>query len=183
MEHNDNYIFSSQLALPYLESDEKVIEKIFKVLQSRFNLTPHSRQRLIDLGAGDGTVIIHAAVNYDIESIGVEIKPSLVEDLRDRIEKIKKNQKELETRLQKIKVIQGDLFQQSLEAFNFVYIFSLPTMQRFLNHVFQTAQKGTIFISYKYPLEDFSYLELKHHFKVKIGENSVSTYFYEKTEG
>jgi len=183
MEHNDNYIFNSQLALPYLESEEKVIEKIFKVLQNRFNLKIHSRQRLIDLGAGDGSVIIYSAVKYDIESTGVEIKPSLVRDLRERIRTIRKSQEQLEARLKKIRIIQGDLFQQSLEGFDYVYIFSLPTMQRFLNHVFQTAEKGTIFISYKYPLEDFSYLELKHHFSVKVEKREIFSYFYEKTEG
>jgi 16S rRNA G527 N7-methylase RsmG len=180
MEHNDNYIFNSQLALPYLESDEKVVGKIFKTLSDGFNLIPHSQQRFIDLGAGDGTVIIHCALNYDIVSVGVEIKPSLIEDLRARIERIKTAKKGLNSRLRKIKVIQGDIFQQDLGTYDFVYIFSLPTMQRFLNHVFQTAKKGTIFVSYKYPLDEFSYLEEKHQINTEIKDKEISAYFYKK---
>lgn len=180
MEHNNNYIFNSQLALPYLESDERVIERIFKVLNNQFDLKPHSNQKFIDLGAGDGTVVIHCAIHYDIVSVGVEIKPSLIEDLRGRIESIKKKEKDLRSRLEKIKIIQGDLFQQTLESFDFVYIFSLPTMQRFLNHVFQTAKKGTIFISYKYPLEDFKYLKQEYQLNTEIDGKEVSAYYYRK---
>lgn len=182
MEYDNNYIFNSQLALPYLESDERMIEQIFTILNNKFELKPHSSQKFIDLGAGDGTVIIHSALHYDIVSVGVEIKESLIEDLKARIECIKKKEKEFRSRLEKIKVIQGDLFQQTLESFDFVYIFSLPTMQRFLNHVFQTAGKGTIFVSYKYPLEDFPYLSEEHQFTTEINDKENSAYFYRKKE-
>ncbi len=181
MEKENIYIFNSQLALPYLESEESVIEQIFKVLQNRFNLTPSSSQRFIDLGAGDGTVIIHCALNYDIHSVGIEIKQSLIEEVKARIKCLKKEKKENLIQLNKIKITKGDLFQQSLESFDFVYIFSLPTMQRFLNHIFQTAKKGTMFISYKYPLESFPYIKRKHIIDVNIREKKISAYFYRKT--
>lgn len=180
MEKNNNYIFYSELALPYLESNEKVIEKIFKNLQNKFNLVSNSNQRFIDLGAGDGTVIIHSALRYNIESVGIEIKPSLINECNNRIDLLKENSNELQSRLQKVKMIQGDLFQQTLESFDFVYIFSLPTMQRFLNHVFRTARKGAIFISYKYPLEDFPYLNQKDKMEIRIKDKNVCVYFYNK---
>ena len=53
--------FHSQLDLPFLETDTKFIKEIFQTLEQKFGLESNSNQKFIDLGAGNGTVVIYAA--------------------------------------------------------------------------------------------------------------------------
>jgi 16S rRNA G966 N2-methylase RsmD len=179
-EKNFYYDISSQSAFPFLESNEKVLEKIFKVLEKKFHLKAHSDQQLIDLGSGNGSVILYCSLNYDIKSFGIEINSNLVIETEKRIERLKHQNKALTKRLEKITLIRGDLFNISLDRFDFIYIFSLPTMQKYLNHIFCTAKKNSILISYKYPLENFPYLKEVHILKIKINKKKILTYFYWK---
>ena len=179
-EENFYYNISSQIVFPFLESNEKILEKIFKVLEKKFNLKAHSDQSLIDLGSGNGSVIIYCSLNYNIKSLGIEINSNLVKETENRIKTLKHQSKALTKSLEKIILIRGDLFNMSLEPFDFIYIFSLPTMQKYLNHVFLTAKKNSILISYKYPLEDFPYLKQLHILKIKINKKKIFTYFYRK---
>ncbi|TXT64370.1 MAG: hypothetical protein BAJALOKI3v1_220034 [Promethearchaeota archaeon] len=178
MKKEDFYSFNSQLSLPFLESDDSVFDRIFLILEERFNLREGSEQRFIDLGAGNGSIVIYCALNYNILSKGIEINPHLIEEAKERIEKLKKQQKYVPERYLKIEMERGDLFEVNLAKYKFIYIFSLPTMQKYLKHVFRTAKTGAIFISYKYPLENFEYLREAHQIKISKTQNDIHIYFY-----
>lgn len=47
----------------------------------------------------------------------------------------------------------GDLYTARLEAYDFIYIFAFPDIQRFLPHVLRTAREGAIVIAYKHPMD------------------------------
>jgi 16S rRNA G966 N2-methylase RsmD len=162
----------SQLALPYLSSHEGVLEGIFNILESKFQLKRKSKQTFIDLGSGNGSVVIYSGINYRIKSIGIEINKNLIKEAKDLIKKLNWRERRC------FKIVHGDLFQQNLETFDFIYIFSLPSMQKFLEHVFRTAKEGALFISYKYPLTNMDKL-LNFAHKLKI--ENVDVFFYVKS--
>ncbi len=56
---------------------------------------------LVDLGCGEGNVIITAAEEFGARAVGIEIDPALVERARRRVK---------ELGLEQVQVIQGDLF-------------------------------------------------------------------------
>ncbi|MFO7796892.1 MAG: hypothetical protein R6W84_12155 [Promethearchaeia archaeon] len=180
MNRDNIYSFHSQLALPFLESDEKTLDHIFSILEQKFQLTTGSSQRFIDLGSGNGQVVIYCALNYNIHSKGIEINSHLVEESEERIEELKKENRYDKKRFKLIHIKEGDLFDQNLGGYDFIYIFSLPTMQKYLNHVFITAKKGVIFISYKYPLANFAFLEILYTTNIKIKKDEILIYFYKK---
>lgn len=183
MKLGKNYIIHSELALPYLETPEDDIKVIFKTLETRFELKRDSKQKLIDLGSGDGRIVIYAGLNYGILSIGYEINPVLVKEALEQKKLLKKEKKYKNKYLRKIKLKKGDLFTLNLKKYNFVYIYSLPTMQKFLHHVFKTAKRETIFISYKYPLNQFErYLRLDYKLKHQGDDQENYTYFYKMME-
>jgi cyclopropane fatty-acyl-phospholipid synthase-like methyltransferase len=66
--------FISQLSLPYLGTLPEVIPSIFDTLTERFNLKCDSSQKLIDLGSGNGRIIIYSVINYGIKSVGITVK-------------------------------------------------------------------------------------------------------------
>ena len=119
---------------------------------------------------------MHSALNYNIESFGIEINPTIVEESKSRIkDKFKKSI------IKNIKIELGDFYQKNLKKFDFIYIYSLPTMQKYLKHVFFTAKKGAIIISHKYPLVGLnSFLKLEYEIKQKKGNEEFTTYFYSR---
>jgi len=180
MKIKKNYRICSLLDLPFLESKRNHIEQIFQILEQRFNLKRNSKQRLLDLGSGDGRIIIHAGLNYGILSVGYEINPDLIKEATQQIKLLKKQKVHKRNNFRKIKIKMGDLFEQNIKKFDFIYIYSLPTMQKFLNHVFNTAKSDAVFISYKYPLKNFeSYLKLDFVLKDNKNNQDIS-YFYRK---
>jgi len=173
--------FLSQLQLPFLETPLVLLEEIFHILQVKFGLARNSNQKLVDLGAGNGQIIIYSALNYGINSFGIEINENLIIEAKEKIKLIKKEKKFKKRLFRKIKLIQEDFFNISLENYNFIYIFSLPTMQKFLNHVFLTAKSGAIVISFKYPLSNFEkILKLSYKLELKGVQQVLNTYYYVK---
>lgn len=181
MKVNKYYEFQAQLSLPFLSTSPDALDQIFNTLTKHFDLQKNSTQRFIDLGAGDGNIIIYSALNYNISSVGIEINSNLINEIKDRIRILKESKKYEKKILRKIKIKKGDLFQQDLRKYDFVYLFSLPTMQKFLKHVFITAKVGTIFISYKYPLNNFDlFFKLEYVLDTNIKNDLIQTYFYRK---
>ncbi len=173
--------FLSQLQLPFEETPLELLEEIFHILQVKFGLTRNSNQKLVDLGAGNGQIIIYSALNYGIKSFGIEINENLIIEAKEKIKLIKKENKFKKRLFRKIKLIQEDFFNISLENYNFIYIFSLPTMQKFLNHVFLTAKSGAIVISFKYPLSNFEkILKLSYKLELKGVQQVLNIYYYVK---
>ncbi|MBA7633712.1 hypothetical protein ES703_41283 [subsurface metagenome] len=173
--------FHSQLDLPFLETDNEFLEEIFQTLEFEFSLEYNSKQKFIDLGAGNGVVVIFVALNYSIKSYGFEINQNLINEAEIRIKSLKKEGNYLKSLFKKIFIKYGDLYQHDLKIYDFIYIYSLPTMQRYLKHVFNTAKKNAVIISFKYQLKNFkSILTLQKKLIHNKNKKEVSTFFYRK---
>ena len=178
---NNFYSLYSQIDLPYLETNESFIKDIFITLKTKFGLKSDSNQKFIDLGCGDGRVVIYAALHYGIKSTGVEINLNLIEEANSTLKLLQTNKIYKKKHIKKIKIMYEDLFQLNLNKYDFIYIFSLPTMQRFLNHTFTTIHNDAIIISYKYPLKGFdSFLKLEEEIELKSENQKVFTFFFRK---
>ena len=165
-----------------METPYKVVESIFKTLELRFSLNIGSNQKFIDLGSGDGRIAIYSGVNYHIISVGVEINSSLIKEAKDKIKSLKKEKEIRKKILRKIDLKEADFYEMNLRDYDFIYIYSLPTMHKYLDHLFITAKKGVIVISHKYSFEElFSYLELKFVLEHKIKNQITNTFFYCKS--
>ena len=169
MHKHDNYEIQSQLALPYLSTHNVVLEGIFKTLEIKFKLKRKSKQSFIDLGSGDGKVVIYSGANYKIKSIGIEINKELVKEANSSL----KNLKWMTRRYIRFK--NEDFYCQNLEKYDFIYMYSLPSMHKFLIHLFRTIKSGAVIISYKYPLSNMKeFIKSSHKFKIK----SENVFFY-----
>jgi len=173
--------FHSQLELPFLETDNRFLREIFKTLEFEYGLKHSSNQKLIDLGAGNGSIVIFAALNFNIKSTGIEINQNLKNEAEIRIKSLKMERNYKKRILKNIKIKHGDFYMYNLKDYDYIYIYSLPSMQKYLMHVFSTAKKGAIFISYKYQLGIFSSI-LKDDYTLvhKKVKHKIYTYFYKK---
>jgi len=173
--------FYSQLDLPFLETDDKFLNEIFQTLELEFGLNRNSNQKLVDLGAGNGSIVIFSALYYGIKSYGIELDQSLMKEAKERIKSLKKNGNFKNRLFRKIKIKLGDFYLQNLKKYDFVYIYSLPPMQKYLKHVFNTAKRGAVIISHKYQLNDFNSL-LKYEYRLthKKNKQEIFTFLYRK---
>lgn len=169
---------SSQLDLPFLETNQDHINSIFKTLKLKYGLIKHSKQQLIDLGAGNGKVVIHSATNYDIKSVGIEVNLDLVKEAKNYLKSLRKGKTHQKKVLKKIKFIHGDLYDINLGNFDFIYIYSFPPMHKYLPHLLSTAKQGSILTSYKYALDGFERLKLDYELINKMSKQPTSTFFY-----
>ncbi len=173
--------FHSQLDLPFLETNKEYLKEIFQTLAFKFGLQSNSKQKFIDLGAGNGTVVIFIALNHNIKSYGIEIDQNLYNEAKDRIESLKREGNYNKNLLKKIKIHLGNFYLFTLKDYDFIYIYSLPTMQKYLKHVFSTAKNGAIIISHKHKLKELEFL-LRYEDKLihKNDRQNICTYFYKK---
>lgn len=180
----DNYNhekFLSQLDLPYLETNQVYLHQIFETLEQEFGLRKNSQQVFVDLGAGNGQMVIFSSLNYGIKSVGIEIDPYRIKEAKNTIKSLKRGKTQKKRNLRKIKIIQGDFYTMSLKNCDFIYIYSLPTMQKYLKHVFKKAKNGAIILSHMYPIRGFNIcLELMLRLECEDENNDGATYFYKK---
>ncbi|MGQ4873047.1 MAG: class I SAM-dependent methyltransferase [Promethearchaeia archaeon] len=181
MRFKKSYIIHSQLTLPFLETPEEDLKEILNTLESKFNLKKNSNQKFIDLGAGNGSVIIFVSLNYGIKATGLEIDPILVEEAREKIKMIKNKDKRLKKLIKKAKIYNRDIYYANLKKYDFIYLFGLPIMHPLLKHVIKTAKKGAILIFYKYECNNLDELvKFINKIKHNNGENKRYSYFYKK---
>jgi cyclopropane fatty-acyl-phospholipid synthase-like methyltransferase len=72
-------------------------------------------ETLIDLGCGDGRILITAVERYKAKAVGIEISPKLVAQATERIQR--------EGLTDQAKVIQGDLLEADLTGADIVTIY------------------------------------------------------------
>jgi len=183
MSEFDSYKLHSQLALPFLETNLGYLGEIFNILELKFGLKKNSSQKFIDLGSGDGRIVIHVARNYCIRSIGIEINSNLINEAIEQVNSLKKKKMLKRRVFNNIKFIEFDFFKINLKKYDFIFTYSLPSMQKYLRHLFKTAKSTAIVISHKYELNQFdSLLNLKYKLSHSEGKNNIHTYFYSISE-
>lgn len=173
--------FHSQLELPFLETNTEFLREIFRILELEFGLKYGSNQKFIDLGAGNGNIVIYAALNYSIKAVGIEINQNLKSEADIRIKLLKKDGNYKKRLFKKINIKLGDFFIHNLKKFDYIYIYSFPSMHKYLKHIFRTAKIGAVIISHKYKLENFeTFLDNKYILPHKCDKQVFFTFFYEK---
>jgi predicted RNA methylase len=130
---------------------------------------------VMDLGSGDGRIVITAAREFGARGLGVDIDPDLVawanaaaraEGLEDRV-----------------LFIEADLFETDLSAATVVTMYLLPeTVNRLADKLLRELRPGTRVISHDYPIEGWEparFLERHHEDKIPVtGVSRTNLYLY-----
>jgi protein-L-isoaspartate O-methyltransferase len=98
---------------PYLPTPEPVVEQMLRLAE----LKPG--ERLMDIGSGDGRIVIMGAAKFQAVSAGVEIDAQLVRQSRARIH---------ELGLEKLAtIIEGDALAQDYSSYDVIAVYLLPS--------------------------------------------------------
>ncbi|MFW6094146.1 MAG: SAM-dependent methyltransferase [Pseudomonadota bacterium] len=130
---------------------------------------------VIDLGSGDGRIVLTAAERFGARGLGVEIRESLV--ARSRRAAWEQGVSD------RVRFVQQDLFETDISAATVVTVYLLPdAVGRLRRKLLTELEPGTRVVSHDYPIEHWAperVVELDHPDKVAVtGVARTSLYLY-----
>ncbi|WP_371805763.1 methyltransferase domain-containing protein [Candidatus Lokiarchaeum ossiferum] len=136
---------TAQQELPYLPTPMDAITFTFDFLDDLKILNPNIR--LIDLGAGDGRIILYAAEKYRLHALGLEVNVELIESTNEKI-----IQKKIDSLCE---MREGDFYDFNLSSYDIIFCFLLPTNHVYFKHVLKTIKSGAHIITSKWSLDTY----------------------------
>jgi hypothetical protein len=159
----------SKDAGPYVPSPQSVVADMLKVADVG------ASDFVIDLGSGDGRIVLTAAKVFGARGFGVEIKDELVKKSNEAAR--------LEGLADRVKFIKQDLFKTDISQATVLTMYLLPDTVNMLKDKFLAELKpGTRIISHDYPLTGWipeKYVQMDLEDKVHIsGVTTTLIYMY-----
>jgi hypothetical protein len=154
---------------PYVPSPQSVVADMLRyadVSASDF---------LVDLGSGDGRIVLTAAKVFGARGFGVEIKDDLVKRANEAASK--------EGLADRVKFMKADLFKTDISQATVITMYLLPDTVNLLKEKFLTELRpGTRIVSHDYPLTGWipeKYVQMDLEDKVQIsGVTTTLIYLY-----
>jgi len=132
---------------PFVVSPEEVVDRMLRIAEVRKD------DYLIDLGSGDGRIVIEAARRHGARGLGVDIDPRLVELARDNAKKAGVEA------LAKFEV--RDLFETDLRAASVVTVYLLPEVnQKLMPRLLDQLRPGARVVSHDYEMGAWPFDEM-----------------------
>jgi SAM-dependent methyltransferase len=127
------------IAGPYVPTPWVIVDEMLKLADIRAD------DVVYDLGSGDGRLVITAAKRFKARGVGVELQPDLIE-----LANAGANKEQVADR---VKFIQGDLFETDIREASVVTLYLLPRfVTRLVPRFLAELRPGTRIVSHDYPL-------------------------------
>lgn len=123
---------------PYVQSPMEVVERMLRLAE------PKPGEYLIDLGSGDGRIVVEAAKRYGVRGLGVDLEPRLVKLAQEKARKAGVES------LAKFEV--KDLFELDFSEANIVTAYLLPDVNLKLMPKLLKMRPGTRVVSHDFDM-------------------------------
>jgi SAM-dependent methyltransferase len=134
--------FNPKKVVPYVATGPETVSAMLKLARVDKN------DLLIDLGCGDGRIVIAAAKEYGAHGIGVDIDPQRIKEARENA------QNEGVANLVEFRV--GDLFDADIRKATVVTLYLLPSVNMKLRpKLWRDLKPGTRVVSHTFDMEDW----------------------------
>jgi len=131
-----------ELDTPYVPTPQVVVDRMLDMAQLK------SGETVIDLGSGDGRIMIEAARKYGARGFGVEIDPKLVKISNERAVKAGV--------ADRVKFLQQDLFKTDFHEANVLTLYLLPDVNLALRpKILAELKPGSRVVSHDYGMGDW----------------------------
>ncbi|HZF18744.1 MAG TPA: methyltransferase domain-containing protein [Burkholderiales bacterium] len=131
-----------ELDTPYVPTPQVVVDRMLDMAQLK------SGETVIDLGSGDGRIMIEAARKYGARGFGVEIDPKLVKISNERALKAGVTDR--------VKFLQQDLFKTDFHEANVLTLYLLPDVNLALRpKILAELKPGSRVVSHDYGMGDW----------------------------
>ncbi len=130
-----------ELDVPYVTTPQNVVDAMLELAQ----VGPGDR--LLDLGSGDGRIVITAARRFGISGLGIEIDPSLVE--------LSRKNASSQGVADRARFVVDDLMTADLSRFNVITMYLLPDVNLLLRPKLRSLPAGTRIVSHDWDMGDW----------------------------
>jgi precorrin-6B methylase 2 len=128
--------------VPYVPTRQTVVDGMLKLAKVTKN------DVLYDLGCGDGRIVITAAKQYGATGTGIDINPERIKEANKNAEAAKVTDK--------VKFVQGDLFETDFSKASVVTLYLLPAVNLKLRPILLKQLKpGTRIVSHAFDMGDW----------------------------
>ena len=127
--------------VPYVPTPQEVVERMLEIAKVNAN------DYLIDLGSGDGRIVITAAVKHGARGFGVDLNP-------ERIQEANENAKTAGV-LDTVAFYQRDLFEADLGEATVITMYLLPRVNLELRPRLLDLRPGTRIVSHDFSMDDW----------------------------
>jgi SAM-dependent methyltransferase len=134
--------WQKELDTPYVPTPQVVVDRMLDLAQVKTGET------VIDLGSGDGRIMIEAATKYGARGFGVEIDPLLVKRSNENARRAGV--------ADRVKFLQQDLFKTDFHEANVLTLYLLPDVNLALRpKILAELKPGTRVVSHDYNMGDW----------------------------
>jgi len=135
---NDTGVVDEDTDTPYVPTPPEVVERMLSLA----GLGP--KDYLIDLGSGDGRIVLAAVSKFGARGHGIEIDPRLIKRSQDAARKLG-----ISDRAQ---FLTQDLFESDFSKATVISVYLLPKVMQLLTPKFAGLRPGTRIVSHDYAL-------------------------------
>ena len=126
----------------YVPTPEEVVEAMLQVA----NVTKNDI--VYDLGCGDGRIPVTAAKKYGARGVGIDIDPQRIKEANENVQKNNVGDR--------VKIVQGDLFEQDLSPATVVTLYLLPSLNvKLMPKLMKELKPGTRVVSHAFDMGDW----------------------------
>ncbi|MGZ8197150.1 MAG: SAM-dependent methyltransferase [Burkholderiales bacterium] len=133
--------FAADVSVPYVPTPQGVVERMLEIAR----VGP--QDYLIDLGSGDGRIVVTAAKKYGTRGFGVDLNPTRIDEANENARKAGVTDK--------VQFHQRDLFETDLSAATVVTMYLLPRVNLELRPKLLDLKPGTRLVSHDFSMGDW----------------------------
>jgi len=135
-------IQAQELDVPYVTTPQNVVDTMLDLAGVK------SGDTLLDLGSGDGRIVVTAAERHGVRGLGIEIDPRLVKLARENAQKA--------GIADKAEFKEQDLFTTDLSNYSVITLYLLPDVNMKLRPILQQLKPGTRIVSHDWDMGDWA---------------------------
>lgn len=136
-----NTAIAAQASVPYVPTPQEVVERMLDMAK----VGP--RDYLIDLGSGDGRIVITAAKKFGTRGYGVDLNPQRVKEASENARKAGV--------ADKVAFYERDLFETDLSQATVITMYLLPKVNLMLRPKLLELKPGTRVVSHDFSMDEW----------------------------
>lgn len=137
------YEYDEGLDVPYVPTPNQVVEAMLKVAKVTKD------DVVIDLGCGDGRIVVAAAEKFGARGIGYDLNPQRISEAEENAKRAKVDSR--------VKFIKEDLFKADIKQATVVTLYLLPSVNAKLKpRLLQELRPGTRVVSHSFNMPDWT---------------------------
>ncbi len=148
-------LFTTFTGAPYVPTTPAIVKTMCELGEIK------PGQRVIDLGCGDGTILIKAAKSYGAQCIGVELNPMVALFARIKIR--------MAGVQDRVKIIRGNMFDVELPEIDIVMMYLLPKATNKITARLKARYPHMTVISHGFELEDTKQTDIRRNGRAVVG--------------